>query len=163
MSSAMPTKIAKTPMIDIQVNSEGWPAADQLATLCETAIAAAQAQLDPSIEGGICILFTNDAQMAELNAQFRDKARPTNVLSFPAHASATGQLGDIALGQETVFREAAEKAIPVENHVSHLIVHGFLHLQGLDHQTDTEAEAMESLERSALLDIGIADPYEVRA
>ncbi|WP_420430334.1 rRNA maturation RNase YbeY [Hyphobacterium sp.] len=150
------------PVIDVQAGSEGWAKLDALTTLCETAIGAARQQLDQPVPGEVCIRFTDDAEMSELNARFRDRASPTNVLSFPAHRVAGGRLGDIALGRETVFREAEEKAIPVEDHVSHLVIHGFLHLQGLDHQTDTEAETMEALERAALLELGISDPYEVR-
>lgn len=150
------------PVIDVQAASEGWANPDALAALCQTAIGAARQQLDRAITGEVCIRFTDDAEMAELNARFRDRASATNVLSFPAHGVSGDRLGDIALGRETVFREAEEKAIPVEDHVSHLVIHGYLHLQGLDHQTDTEAEAMEALERAALSELGIADPYEVR-
>lgn len=162
MKNATPMTKADAPSIDVQIDSDGWPPAVRLAKLCNTSIGAAAMRLERPAHGEICVLFTDDARMRDFNDRFRGKAQPTNVLSFPAHGDVTDRLGDIALGRETVFREAEEKAIPVEDHVSHLVIYGFLHLQGLDHQTDTEAEAMEALEREALFDIGVADPYEAR-
>jgi probable rRNA maturation factor len=102
-------------------------------------------------------LFTNDAAMRKLNAEWRGKDKPTNVLSFPA---ARGPLlGDIALAAETVAREARLADKPLEDHIAHLIIHGFLHLLGYDHEVERQAEEMEALERSALSRMGIADPY----
>ncbi|MEE2526692.1 rRNA maturation RNase YbeY [Hyphobacterium sp. HN65] len=148
--------------IAVLVESENWPESGRLETLCHRAISSVIRRLGRSGCGDVCILFTDDDAMKALNAQFRDKPTPTNVLSFPAHARDEGRAGDIALGRETVFREAAEKAIEVEDHIVHLVIHGFLHLQGYDHQTDMEAEEMESVERGTLQDLGIADPYEDR-
>lgn len=113
-----------------------------------------------------CLALTDDAAMRRLNGQFRAKDKPTNVLSFPAAASpaapigALRQIGDIALGYETVVREAGELAIPPLDHIRHLVIHGLLHLIGFDHETDSEAEAMEALEIELLASIGIPNPYE---
>ena len=97
--------------------------------------------------------------MATLNHNFRGKEGPTNVLSFPAAGQADNHLGDIALAAGVVAREAEARGITVEDHLRHLIVHGFLHLQGYDHQQDDEAEHMEDLERRALARLGVSDPY----
>lgn len=147
------------PGIEVLVESEGWPDTGKLTVLCRAAIEAAGRMLAMAEGREVCVLFTDDSAMRDLNGQFRNKPDPTNVLSFPAHETDTGRAGDIALGRETVFREAAEKAIEVEDHIVHLVVHGFLHLQGYDHQTDMEAEEMESVERGTLQQLGIADPY----
>lgn len=116
------------------------------------------------------LLLTNDAEIQILNAEWRGKDKPTNVLSFPMleredllALSAEGPpelLGDLALALETCQREAAEKGISLEHHTAHLIIHGLLHLAGYDHETSSEdARQMESLEIKALALMGIADPY----
>ena len=105
----------------------------------------------------LSILFTDDAAVQKLNAAWRGKDRRTNVLSFP---QASGPLlGDVILAAGTVRDEAALARKPLEDHMAHLIVHGFLHLVGYDHEADAEAEAMEAVERQALARMGIADPY----
>lgn len=149
-----------TPSFDLIVDAENWPPEDELLRVGGQAISSALATLGLESSDAFCLLFTDDAEMQALNTQFRDKPSATNVLAFPAAVSDAGFLGDIALGQETVFREAKEKSIPVIHHIAHLVVHGFLHLQGYDHQTEAEAEQMESLERLALQNMGIADPYQ---
>jgi probable rRNA maturation factor len=102
--------------------------------------------------------------MRRLNKTFRGKDKPTNVLSFPqAGGASPGNgallLGDVILAAETVAREAALADKPLEDHMAHLIIHGFLHLLGYDHQGEAEAEKMEQLERVALETLGISDPY----
>jgi probable rRNA maturation factor len=92
-----------------------------------------------------------------LNAQYRGRDKPTNVLSFPQPAGPL--LGDVVLAAETVRAEAALAGKPLEAHMAHLIIHGFLHLIGYDHKGEEEAEAMEAVERAALERIGISDPY----
>jgi len=159
MSGLMPNPDTPALQFELMVEADGWPPQEKLTGLCERAFAAAQAVLSGHGNGEVCMMFTDDAAMAELNAQFRGKSKPTNVLSFPAHESDMDRLGDIALGRETVFREAEEKGIRVEDHIAHLVIHGFLHLAGYDHETEMEAEEMEAIEREALSRIGIADPY----
>jgi probable rRNA maturation factor len=131
-------------------------AADALAA--ELAIAASEA----------CVALSSDAEVERLNATYRGKQAPTNVLSFPAGpaiepaadaAEPVRFLGDLALAAETVVREAADLDVPFEHHLQHLVVHGLLHLLGYDHETDDEAEAMEALEVRILARLGIADPY----
>ncbi len=167
-------------MLDIAIQREAdWPEADWGA-IGEKAAAAAVAQTphgelataDAVIE--IAVRLTSDAEVHQLNNQYRQKDKPTNVLSFPMIApdlidvlsqnSDDGEvlLGDIALAYGVCAAEAAEKGISVEDHATHLIVHGVLHLLGYDHQGDSEAEAMESMERAALESLGLPDPYLVR-
>jgi probable rRNA maturation factor len=116
------------------------------------------------------LLLTDDAAVQALNRQWRAKDQPTNVLSFPMLERAAllalpadgpeEMLGDLALALETCTREAAEKAVPLEHHTAHLIIHGLLHLAGYDHETGPEdAAAMEALEIKALAMLGVPDPY----
>jgi probable rRNA maturation factor len=109
----------------------------------------------------VTILLTDDAEMRALNSTWRGKDAPTNVLSFPAGEvpGEDASLGDIVIAYETTAREADDSGLALEDHVSHLVVHGVLHLLGFDHMDDGEAEQMEDLERRALASIGIADPY----
>jgi probable rRNA maturation factor len=109
--------------------------------------------------GGVSVLLGDDEEVAKLNQQFRDKAGPTNVLSFPPVEPEQDFLGDIALAAETIAAEASVQGKSFQAHASHLLVHGFLHLLGYDHQTPAEAEAMEARERAILASIGIEDPY----
>jgi probable rRNA maturation factor len=109
----------------------------------------------------VALVLTGDAEMRDLNRVWRGKDAPTNVLSFPADAKHDrGFLGDIVLAYETTLDEANARDISLADHVSHLVVHGMLHLLGFDHEDDADAERMEAIERIALASIGIADPYE---
>lgn len=110
--------------------------------------------------GDLSILLTDDASMRALNAQWRGKDTSTNVLSFPA-AAGFGALGDIALGLETVRNEADAAGKAFAAHAAHLLVHGYLHLLGYDHETESEAMRMEAAERAVLRTLNIADPYQV--
>jgi probable rRNA maturation factor len=121
----------------------------------------------------ISVKFTSDDEVRALNAAYRNREQPTNVLSFPMFgAELIGQiiaadggevlLGDIVLAHGVCAREATEKGVAIDTHATHLVVHGTLHLLGYDHETgDEEAEAMEGVEREALAELGIADPYAV--
>jgi probable rRNA maturation factor len=122
----------------------------------------------------ISVRLTSDDEVHSLNRQYRQKDKPTNVLSFPmvqpdlietvTQNSDDGEvlLGDIVLAHGVCIAEAAERGISAETHATHLLVHGVLHLLGYDHMNDDEAEAMEAIERDALASLGIDDPYLVR-
>ena len=110
--------------------------------------------------GELSLAFINDAEIQTLNCDYRGKDTPTNVLSFPDNGPAP-LLGDIVLAFETIQREAAEKSVSLHHHLSHLIIHGFLHLQGYDHETEAEAIQMEALEIKALAALNIDNPYEI--
>lgn len=112
-------------------------------------------------ESSISILLTDDAALADLNGRFLGKPTPTNVLSFPAPANPEGHLGDIALAYGVCAREASAQGKTLAQHLSHLTVHGVLHLLGYDHLSDGEAEVMETLERTVLEALGVPDPYAV--
>jgi len=149
------------------VQAGAWPPHDALAETAKTAIEAATtvARLaglsGNDFNGEVSIVFTDDAAIRALNKSWRGKDTATNVLSFcqDGRGRQAGMLGDIVLAQETVAREAALEGKLLNHHIAHMIVHGFLHLLGYDHQDDKDAETMEDLERRALTLIGIADPY----
>lgn len=153
------------PTIEIAVSGGDWPAATALEALASRAVAAALGALSPAAprpSGALSLLFADDDAIRALNAKWRGIDKPTNVLSFPPPAQMAANspsIGDIALAAETVEREAALAQKPLEDHIAHLIIHGFFHLLGYDHQVEAEAEAMEQLERTALSRMGIADPY----
>ena len=150
-----PQQRRATPSIDVEVRSALWEAEAAAADTVRAAINAAAA-LVPA-QGEVSVLLTDDAGIKELNRAWRKIDKPTNVLSFPA--ARPPLLGDIAIAYETLAREAAEENKPVLHHLAHLAVHGFLHLLGYDHQTNSQADAMEALERIALARLDIDDPY----
>lgn len=143
-------------MIEVEVEDEAWTAAlpDAVAVVERAAAAALGA-----IEGDLVILLTDDASVGEINHRFRDKAGPTNVLSFPAAESAAPHLGDLMLAYGVCEAEAAAQGKALADHLTHLTVHGVLHLLGRDHIDEAEAEAMEAEERTLLASLGVADPY----
>ena len=143
-------------------------AADAVAAALALTPHAGLADAAPLVE--VAVRLTDDAEVHQLNRDFRGKDKPTNVLSFPQVQddlleslanSDDGEilLGDIVLARETCTREAAEKGISVPEHATHMIVHGTLHLVGYDHMDDASAGAMEALEVKALASLGIANPY----
>lgn len=143
-------------MIEIEVEAEAWTGV--LPDVEAVVERAAQASLG-TVEGDIVVLLTDDAAVRELNGRFRDKDRPTNVLSFPAPENAFPHLGDIVLAYGVCATEAEAQGKTLADHLSHLVVHGVLHLLGRDHEDDAEAEEMEAEEREILAQIGVADPY----
>ena len=154
---------------DISVVAGKWPPEPALQALAGRSLdaALAVARADGAVPDGatleVSLVFTDDAAMRELNRKWRGKDSPTNVLSFPQPRMPHAPIGDIVLGFETVKREAGLAGKPLEAHISHLVVHGFLHLLGYDHEIPEDAEHMERLEREGLSMIGIADPYAVTA
>ena len=148
--------------IEISRNTEGWPEA--LDARAEEAVRAALAQSRAKITGAaeLSIVLTDDAEQQVLNRDWRGIDKSTNVLSFPQiepFGAVSGLLGDIILARETLVREAEEQGVSFEDHFTHLVVHGFLHLLGYDHMDDDEALAMEGLETQILGSLGVADPY----
>jgi probable rRNA maturation factor len=172
---------APDPLVELVMEEPGWkvalPEIEDVATRA-AGLALDAAGLSPDAYS-VSVLACDDARIAALNAAFRGKAEPTNVLSWPAFplappsqgaappappaASARGArlpLGDVAIALQTVNREAGELGRPLKNHAMHLILHGCLHLLGYDHETPRDAELMEDLERRALARARIPDPYE---
>lgn len=158
-----------TPAIDLVVEHGRWPDEGLVTGWFAAAIGAAtQASALQLARGEVSVVLTDDASMRALNRQHRGQDKPTNVLSFPALEPAQlalldGKrpflLGDLVFAQETVEREALAGQISLHDHMIHLIVHGFLHLLGYDHEKDTQAVAMEALETRILATLGIPDPY----
>ena len=154
--------------ISIQIEDAVWAELSQPDQLAANAIGAARGALldDPfpsQQDVEVSLYFADDSISRRLNKTHRGKDKPTNVLSFPQAkppAPVPWVLGDIVLAAETVAQEAADRKISLYAHTSHLIVHGFLHLLGYDHQIDTDAEEMESLEIAAMAALGYENPYE---
>ena len=159
--------------LDIQISVEEgpWPAEAELERLAERALVASadflkreEKQPFPKMPPEVSLVFTDDASIRAINAEWRAQDKPTNVLSFPAFPVTPGKmpgpmLGDIILAHETIARESADLGKPFEEHLTHLLVHGFLHLFGYDHLEEEEAERMESLETRILAGLGLSDPY----
>ena len=165
-------------MILVETDSgEEWDSRTDWDNLAERSVRAAVASsrhaglIDSPLAIEVSVKFTDDGEVKALNAAYRGKDRPTNVLSFPMmEPELLGQLfgagelllGDVVLARGVCAAEAADKAVPVETHAAHLIVHGTLHLLGYDHETsDEDADHMEATEREALASLGISDPYAI--
>lgn len=134
-----------------------WQVPEGLAALCQRALDAAAAQ-EPAT-GLVSVLLTDDAELQQLNRDFRGKDKPTDVLSFPAMPMDLPLLGDIAVAQGVATRDAGLQGKALGDHLTHLLIHGYLHLLGHDHETPDEAAAMEAKEIRALDALGIANPY----
>lgn len=162
-----------TPDIDIMVDSDAWSAVEDLPSVVRRSIEAAveTGGFDWPKGAELSVLFCDDAAIRVLNRTWRGIDKPTNVLSFPAgepaqdgaglphQPSGPRLLGDIAVAFETTRREAEHDGKPLADHLSHLLVHGFLHLLDHDHENEADASLMETLETSILARLGIADPY----
>ena len=142
--------------IEVEIEADAWTAALPEA---ETVVRRAATATLGTVAGDVVVLLTDDGAVRDLNARFRDKDRSTNVLSFPAPETAEPHLGDIVLAYGVCADEAAAQGKSLADHLSHLVVHGVLHLLGRDHEDDAEAEEMEAEEREILAGIGVADPY----
>jgi probable rRNA maturation factor len=152
--------------IDIALEAGDWADEAALLALARTAADATLAELDlmPEQPTELSLLFTDDAHIQALNREWRGKDKATNVLSFPAFDigpddALPPMLGDIVLARETILSEAALEQKPFEHHLTHLMVHGLLHLLGYDHETEDEADEMEAIERLVLAKLAIPDPY----
>lgn len=157
--------------IQISVEAQGWASEEELFAFAQKVLGTAvdflrreEKQPFPKMPIELSLVFTDDEQIREINAEWRDKDKATNVLSFPAFPLEPGgmpgpMLGDIVIARETVEREALELEKSFEDHLTHLLVHGFLHLFGYDHMDEEEAEEMESLETRILAVLGLSDPY----
>jgi len=168
----------KEPLVDCLIEEPAWEGID-LPGLSERAARAvlADQELDPEA-WEISLMGCDDARIAELNADFRAKPTATNVLSWPAQDLAAeddgeepyfpepfvpderDSLGDIAMAYQTCAREAAEAGKSLHDHVTHLVIHGVLHLLGYDHVRDADAQLMEGIEVRILAALGVANPYE---
>jgi probable rRNA maturation factor len=153
--------------IEIAVEAGAWPPEAELRALARRALDGVLAEIaaDGRAASELSVTFSDDAHVRSLNAQWRGKDKPTNVLSFPAFPETRRgvippMLGDVVLAAETVAAEADAEAKPLAHHLTHLIVHGILHLIGYDHEVDAEADEMEDMERRILAGLGIPDPYE---
>jgi probable rRNA maturation factor len=148
-------------VVEILVQSPQWKKRPRAKTAVRRAIHAT-ADTISAPNGEVAVLLTNDMALRKLNCRWRGMDRPTNVLSFPTATPTAGMLGDIAIAYETLARECRADHKEFAQHLSHLAIHGFLHLMGYDHQNDSDAEAMEKVERAVLARLGIPDPYLVR-
>jgi probable rRNA maturation factor len=159
------------PITEVLVVADCWQTEPDAEAVIHRAVAAAAEIVNAGPgEAELAVMLTDDAGIRTLNSNWRGIDKPTNVLSFPA-LQPTGQggpddaprmLGDIAIAYETTRKEADDEQKPFDHHLSHLAVHGFLHLIGHDHEKDDDAEAMEALEQEILAQLGIPDPYADR-
>lgn len=158
-----------TPSLDLVQDRGDWPDQSHVMEWFERAIdAATQATSFNLGHGEVGVVLTDDASMQRINREHRGRDVSTNVLSFPgltpsALADLDGKrpflLGDLVFAFQTIESEAKAGQLSLHDHMSHLIVHGFLHLLGYDHEEDAEAEAMEAMETRILASLGVADPY----
>jgi probable rRNA maturation factor len=160
--------LSAPPETEVLIVAACWAAEADAEAIVHRAIETAAAMVDADTgDAELAVMLTDDSGIRTLNKNWRGQDKPTNVLSFPAlqptgpqsSDDAPRMLGDIAIAYETARREADDEQKPFDHHLSHLAIHGFLHLVGYDHEKDIEAEAMENLEREILGSLGIPDPY----
>lgn len=156
------------PATEVLISADCWQNEPGACAVIQRAIATAAETVDANVGGAeIAVMLTDDSGIRGLNRDFRGIDKPTNVLSFPAPRPGRGSgngalphsLGDIAIAYETMRKEADDESKAFDHHLSHVAVHGFLHLIGYDHETDEDADAMEALETEILAHLGIPDPY----
>jgi len=156
------------PETEVLIVAQCWSVEPDAETIVYRAIETAALMVDADTgDAELAVMLTDDSGIRTLNKNWRGQDKPTNVLSFSALQPAAGRepddaprmLGDIAIAYETTRREADDQQKPFDHHLSHLAIHGFLHLVGYDHEKDADAEAMENLERAILAALGIPDPY----
>lgn len=165
--------------VDVVIEDDRWDA-HNLGIIAQKCLKAVLDKLQVPIGPyEICLLACNDIRIAHLNKDFRGKDAPTNVLSWPNFEINTENagkipvepqemqlpdepigLGDIALAYETVLKETHEGSIELNDHITHLILHGILHLFGYDHETDIDAEIMETIEIEIMVSMGLGNPYK---
>jgi probable rRNA maturation factor len=148
--------------VDVEVVDPGWLAAGDVEALAQEVVAITLAEVGNRVhpDAEISIRLCDDAEICALNLAWRNKDKATNVLSFPAPAGNRGPLlGDIVVAFEYVSEEAREAGRSLRDHLTHMLVHGLLHLLGFDHESEEGAEEMEEFERRILATLGIADPY----
>jgi probable rRNA maturation factor len=159
------------PLTEVLVVADCWQTEPDAEAVIQRAINAAAEIADAGVgDAELAVMLTDDSGIRTLNSNWRGIDKPTNVLSFPALQptgagapdDAPRMLGDIAIAFETTRKEADDEQKPFDHHLSHLAVHGFLHLIGYDHEKDDDAEAMESLEQEILAQLCIPDPYADR-
>lgn len=159
---------ANIPATEVLVTADCWAGESDAETIVHRAIETAASMVDAdTADAEVAVMLTDDAGIRTLNKNWRGIDKPTNVLSFPAlqpervreDDDVPRMLGDIAIAYETTRKEADTEHKLFEHHLSHLAVHGFLHLIGYDHENDDDAEIMEGLERDILAQLGIPDPY----
>jgi len=161
-AAEMPAEPDRSPglAIDLIIDAGDWSRLADAEALIARAASAVSDAVDVGLGATATIVLSDDAEVRRLNAQWREKDKPTNVLSFPApEQPGVNFLGDVILAAETVAAEARDGNLPLEHHVTHLVIHGLLHLLGFDHETDEDAEEMESLETAILAGLGVPDPY----
>ncbi|MGH6679903.1 MAG: rRNA maturation RNase YbeY [Bradyrhizobium sp.] len=156
------------PVTEVLISVDCWQNEPGACAVIQRAIATAAETVDADVGGAeLAVMLTDDSGIRGLNRDFRGIDKPTNVLSFPAPRPERDRgkdaqprsLGDIAMAYETMRKEANDEAKAFDHHLSHVAVHGFLHLIGYDHERDEDADAMEALETAILAQLGIPDPY----
>ncbi|VAW01068.1 Metal-dependent hydrolase YbeY, involved in rRNA and/or ribosome maturation and assembly [hydrothermal vent metagenome] len=158
------TNLDDLPQIELNIEAGNWTVQipDLSAVLLPSLLQCLKI-LEKNPAQTVSVLLTSDAQMQALNKQFRQIDRPTNVLSFASDAFAGAPLGDLAFGFETCMRQAQQRDILLQEHLSHLFVHGLLHLFGFDHDNPQQAKTMEQMETKILIRAGHIDPWAQEA
>jgi len=169
--NSKPMTASGLPALEVLMVADCWQLEEDAEPVIHRAISAAAEFVAAGVgDSELAIMLTDDTGIRTLNKNWRGIDKPTNVLSFPAlqpsgprgPTDPPRMLGDIAIAYQTTRREADEEQKPFDHHLSHLLIHGFLHLIGYDHEKDRQAETMEELEREILSQLGIPDPYAER-